>query len=179
MNSFNLTYKRKKELFLILLLLLLLLSYKKVFRNTFNQILNYTSKDLITNKISNIDGSLEELNQKVKILDALLGEDSFNENFIQHEILEFLSKKAKINKVEVVLLDVPHYYKEKDYLLVSNAFTLKGDYNHLIKTVHEVEKELKKAKLNSVNFYKKKNYSTRKDELFVKLLFQNFKRIEG
>jgi hypothetical protein len=175
MTESKLTYKVKKQLFILLLGLLGALAYQRILKNSYIQTINYVS--ITSSKISQeqLDQSVLKLKEKIKQLEDILGEENFDENFLQQEILVFLSEKVKENNVEVTNLEKPHLYKENDYLLLTNVFILKGSYNSLIKVIYETEKEFKKSKLNSISFYKKKNYSLKKEELYVELIFQNFK----
>lgn len=176
MKRVNFTYRKKKQLLIVLLVLLVFLSYKRIIKNSFRQIVNYNSKTSDNFEEEDINTAIHSLKQKIKKLDDVLGEEDFDQNFIQQDILEFLSVKANNNKIDIVKVDAPHFFYENDYLMVSNTFTIKGNYNALAKTVKEIESEFKKSKLNSVSYYKKKNYSRKKEELYVRLFFQNFKK---
>ncbi|WP_428741580.1 hypothetical protein [Tenacibaculum sp.] len=169
------TYKVKKKLLFLFTLLLVIVIYQRVLKRTYHETSNYffhSSKNINQERIKD---SILSLKDKVEQIEEALGEDDFDENFIQQEILEFLSNKSKENVVEITNLKKTHIVKEKEYTLVTTFFTLKGSYNSLIKIMYEVEREFKKSKLNSVGFYKKKNHSLKREELHAELLFQNFK----
>ncbi|WP_157578315.1 hypothetical protein, partial [Tenacibaculum ovolyticum] len=129
MKESQFTYKVKKQLFILLFVLSIILVYQRIIKNTYTQVIEYTS--ITSNEISQeeLDNSVLRLKENIKQLEDTLGEDNFDENFIQQEILGFLSDKVKMNKVEVVNLEKAHYYRENNYLLVSNTFILKGGYN--------------------------------------------------
>lgn len=140
--------------------------------NETSRYFTYSSKRL---NQAGLNDSILVLNERLKRLEEVLGEDNFDENFIQQKILQFLSKSCERNGVEITNLEQAHIFKDKEYMLVTNFFTLKGNYNSLIKIIYKVENEFKKSKLNSVRFYKKRNHILKKEELYVELFFQNFK----
>lgn len=171
----KLTYKRKKQALIVLLVLLTILGYKRIGSKTINQAKIYLSKNDKKGNLD-IDKSLSTYQYRVNELEELLGKEDFDEFFIQHQILEFITKKANENKVELVSIQPSHFYEENEYLMVTNHFVMKGEYNKLIKTIFDIETKFKTSKMNSLSFYVKKNYSKKKNELLVKLLFQNFKK---
>jgi len=140
------TYKRKKQLFTLLLVLLAILAYKRVLKKSYIQTKNYFLTKNEVKDNGNDDDKLTNLN------------------------------KAKAHKVEIIHVNAPHFSSENDYLMVSNMFTFKGNYNSLIKMINQIEKEFKTSKLNSLLFYKKKNFRSKKNELYLQVLFQNFKK---
>ncbi len=177
MKEIKFTYKTKKRILYILIILLSLLVYKKILKRVYNETSRYfTYSSKRVNQVG-LNDSILVLNERVKRLEEVLGEENFDENFIQQKILQFLSKSCERNGVEVTNLEQSHVFKSDEYMLVTNFFTLKGNYNSLIKTIYKVENEFKKSKLNSVNFYKKRNHILKKEELYVELFFQNFKSL--
>lgn len=171
------TYKNKKIIVILVLVLLVVLGHKKIIRNTYNQIQNYyKQKSSILNE-NELERKIIEVNTKIVEMDKMLGKVNFNENFIQHEILDYVSLKAGEKNIEVVELNPAHLYQEDRCLIVSNSITLKGEYNKLIALIYQIEQELKSSKISSVHFFKKKNFLSNKSELFVRLIFQNYKKV--
>ncbi|SEC56719.1 hypothetical protein SAMN04489761_3346 [Tenacibaculum sp. MAR_2009_124] len=169
------TYKQKKIGVFVLFVLVLLLGYKRIIRNTIIEANRYLKNKNIKKNEEGIRRSILNVQNEIYNLDDYLGEENFNEHQIQQEILEFITSKESNNNVTVTDIRPTHSYLVGNYSIISNSFTLKGRYNSLINLIYQIEKKFRKSKLNNARFFKKRNYKLKKEELFVELLFQNFK----
>lgn len=173
----TLTNEQKKVLAIVFIVLLSLLFYKKIIRASYDEVSKYITNVNTQNNDVNINSKIETATKKIIAIDKVIGSDNFNQNTIQQDILEFLSYEAKKNKVTIVLVASPHRIQINDYIIITNNFTLKGNYNSLMKVIHHAEKNFKESKLNSLDIYIKKKYNSRnRKELYAELIFQNFKK---
>ncbi|CAM1359167.1 hypothetical protein [Tenacibaculum xiamenense] len=172
------TYKQKKIGVFVLFFLVLLLGYKRVIKNTISEGNRYLKNKNIKKNEEGIRQSILSVQNEIYNLDNYLGEENFKEHMIQQEILEFITSKESRNNIMVTDIKPTHSYFVGNYSIISNSFTLKGTYNSLIDLIYQIEKDFRKSKLNNVKFFKKRNYKLKNEELFVELLFQNFKHDE-
>ena len=175
----KLTYKQKKIGILVLFVFVLVVGYQRVVSHSVIEINRYIKNKEIKKNEGEIRQSILNIQNDIYSLDAYLGDDNFKEHLIQQEILEFITSKTEGNKIAVTAIKPVHSYSISSYSIISNSYTLKGSYNSLINLIYQVENSFVKSKLNSVRFFKKKNYKLNKQELFAELLFQNFKLIEN
>ncbi|MCD9610967.1 hypothetical protein [Tenacibaculum maritimum] len=162
----------------MLFILLGLLVYQRIIRSAYGEVKNYLSKVTKERSQKQLEGDIIETVKRIQQLDKILGERKFDENFMQQEILEFLSEESRKNEIEITALKKTHFYKNKNYMLVTNVYTLKGGYNSLIELLYNIEVKFSKSKLNKVRFYTKKDYQLKENKLYIDLFFQNFKEIE-
>ncbi|WP_435261214.1 hypothetical protein [Tenacibaculum sp. nBUS_03] len=169
------TYHQKKIGVFVLFVFVLMLGYKKMFKNTINEVGRYFKNTAIKKNEKGIRQSILNIQKEIYHLDDYLGEGDFQEHLIQQEILEVITSKANKNEIIVTDIKPTHRYLENNYSIISNTFTLRGSYNSLVNIINQIERNFRKSKLNNVRFYKKKNFKLRREELFVELVFQNFK----
>ncbi|OEK09141.1 hypothetical protein A8C32_10425 [Flavivirga aquatica] len=170
----DLTYKRKFFLAIIGFVLLFLASYKKTFKHTWvakNQLKHVEKKLASTN---NSFDSLYVLKEEIKSLDNLIGGHSLNPILVQQKILDFISRTDP--KVNIVAIENVHLFKTKEFLIYSNQIELEGDYEKLLKLLYETEKYFNDSRVVSSEFYSKKNYTTKKQNLFLKIILQNYEK---
>ncbi len=170
----NLTYKQK---FLIVIggfVLLSLASYKK----SFKQVL-MAKKELnhVETKLELTQGSFDQiynLKSEIDMLDNIIGGHTSNPEKVQQEILDFVSKdKFKVNLVSIE--DV-HLFSDSEFLIYTNQMELQGSYHDLMHLLHEIEKNFKVSKVVSTNFYSKKNYRTNTNNLYLRIILQNYEK---
>lgn len=173
----NIKYKNKRIIILIVFLLLFFATYKKLYKHTFNTVKTYTN--LKSKRLDSVQlkTNIVLLKQELESINRVIG-NSPNNDLIQQNILNFSSKAADSLKFNIVSLSKQHLFKINDVKIYSNFLEIEGKYNNLLKTIHTFEKDFPDSKINSVNLFTKKNQRTRKNKLYAKILFQNFKKVQ-
>lgn len=131
----------------------------------------------VEQKLSNMDNSYNELamvKSEIKGLDNIIGGHSINPQDVQQGILDFLSNTGL--NVNIVSIEDVHLFPDKDFLIYSNQIELEGSYSNLIHLLYETEKNFKNSRVVSAKFYSKKNYNTNKQNLFLKIILQNYEK---
>ena len=168
----NLTYKQKFFLVLVGFVVLFMASYKKTFKRT---LVAKNELNLVKQKLATIDNSfnsLYTLKYDIKNLDDLIGGHTQNPEYVQHQILDFVSKT--VLKVNVVSLEDTHLFSGNEFLIYSNQIELEGSYESLISILYEIEKKFDNSRVVSTQLYSKKNYKTNKQNLYLKIILQNY-----
>ncbi len=170
----NLTYKRKFFLTVLGFVLLLMASYNKTYKHTLA-----AKKELseVRKKLENTEHSTNSLNvlkNDIKSLDKLIGGHSLDPVHVQQKLLDFIAK-TNLN-IDIVSIENVHVFTDKEFLIYSNQIELEGAYEELIKLLYETEKKFSGSRVVSAKFYSKKNYKTRKQTLFLKIVLQNYEK---
>ena len=166
------SFKIKNRALLAIFILLALASYKRSF------VLSLLAKEEIVRQegsLANIDNSeynLQKLLQSVAILDKTIGESNLKPDKIQQEILKTISSNN--HHVNVESIEETHVYKNVDFSILSNELILEGRFNDLTETIYDLETNFKFARLINVEFYRKKQLSTKTTKLYAKILFQHY-----
>ncbi len=172
----KINFKEKRILIILVLVLLFFATYKKLYKPTFrtvNTYLKLKNKKLDSTQLKN---NIVVLKQELDNINRVLG-NSVDDNLIQQKILNFASKQSDSLKVNIMSLGKQHIYKTNDIAIYSNFLEIEGSYNNILKTIYAFEKQFQNSKINSINLYTKKDNRTRKNKLYAKVLFQNFKKI--
>ncbi len=175
MAESSFTYEKKRYLVIIALVLLFAVTYKKLYAVTIYKITNYYQiKDQEIDSVA-INNNLQLIKKEIERLDVVLGNETFNENRIQQDILHFISKNKNNKKIIVSSLEKTHKFTSDDISIITNSLTIQGSYNDLIEIVYVLEQDFKSSKITSVKMFKKRNNKKQRDELYARILFQNYK----
>ena len=166
------SFKIKNRALLVIFILLALASYKRSF------VLSILANEEIARQktnMANIDNSeynLQKLLQSVSVLDKTIGESNLKPDRIQQEIFNSISSNN--HNVIVESIEETHVYKTIDFSILSNEVILQGRFNDLTETIYDLETNFKFARLINVEFYKRKQISTKTTKLYAKILFQHY-----
>ncbi|WP_156133061.1 hypothetical protein [Lacinutrix sp. Hel_I_90] len=114
------------------------------------------------------------LDSEIKFLNNLIGEDGVEPELVQQEILNFVTNTS--DKVSVVTIEEVHNASDNGFVIYSNQLTLEGSFEDLLTTVYRFEREFSFSRLVNVSFFKKKDYKTRQQKLYSKIIFQNYEK---
>ncbi len=174
MKLSRLTYKQQFYALIVLALLLCFIAYSRSFGPTFNTVNGYYSAKA---KIANS----QTLNQRLSIalnknnhLDAIIGKNSTDPILVQNAIMEFVATRPY--DIKIMSFDPMHKAKDDYFTVYTNSLTLQGGINELLKTMHDLETKFELSRIAHVNIYLKKNYKTRKNELFSQLFFRQYEK---
>lgn len=170
------TYRQKKIAVLAIFLLLCVVSYKRTFSVTLD-LLNLRKE--LTEKKYDAENSGETLKHKQHELfkiNNLIGEENVPNERVQHGFLTFVdSSNTPLNVVEV---EEVYRFDHPDFVINTNEIVLTGDYRSMVEFLYDFEKNFLLARLVSVKIYIKKNREKKINELFLKVLVQNFSDYE-
>ncbi len=165
-------YKKKVIGLLLIFILLAIVSYKKSFIVTYqtNKSITKINEKLVL--INSSNENIKYLSEKMNALDNLIGKQVEPE-LVQHFLIDFISQ---FKKIQIVHLEETHTFSDDSFNIYTNQIVLQGGYNDLIKTIYQIEKQFKTSRIIGVNFYTKQDYNLKKQQLFVKLIFQNYEK---
>lgn len=168
----KMSYKNKFFGVVVALILLSIVSYKRVFKATYEIkiVLNELNQKLEMTKGSS--NNIKLLSEKVDALDKLIGK-AVEPKLVQHFLIDFVSKHSKIT---IEQIEETHQSIDDSFIIYTNQMVLQGNYNDLVKAVYAFEKEFETSKIVGVRFYTKKSYRKKQQQLFVKLIFQNYEK---
>ena len=159
---------------MVLFVLLLLVSNKRSFRltkNAFEQVKSIEDKLEFVNQSNQ---GIDELRAGILSLDRAIGKQGVAPEIVQHNILDFC---AKFPKIRLITMDEIHYASSNGFDIYSNQLVLEGTFNALTAVVYAFEKEFSQSKIVSISYEKIKHYNNKKDKLHVRILFQNYEKI--
>lgn len=174
MNLKELTYKQKFYALGIAILLLSVLAFKKSLSPTIATVSGYYSAK---KKIENGDQLQEKLalfTKQNQDLDAVIGSQMSNPVLVQNAIVEFIADRP--SDIKLKAFEPMHVSRDDYFTVYSNRVTLQGGINDVLLTLYEIETQFKLSKLAHVKLSVKKNYKTRKNELFSELLFRQYEK---
>jgi len=109
--------------------------------------------------ISNMPQRLNYLKQQNKYLDSLLRKNNIKaETTFQNNLLQHIDTFARMHELKIVTFNEPHQFTEKEAILRTYSFSVKGYYKNILRLIHNLEQNGNYGNLLSVNFEKKKNY---------------------
>ena len=170
------TIKQKNRALLIGLAVLLFVAYQFSFKKTFE--LKDTINRLTADKVQldNAGGRLQFLQQQNAYLDSILQSNdlSANQTFEQN-LLQKVNRLREAHKVKLLSLTEPHKYQADGAIVESYTLEVKGDFRNLMLFSNELEKQ-RLGKFASVDFEKKRNYKTRRNELICRIILQRLSK---
>lgn len=170
----NLTYKTKFIAVIVGFILVVLACYKKTYKHMFA-----AKKELNTveQKLVNTDDSysiVSNLKYDITQLDNLIGGQTKNPQFVQQDILDFISKTNY--KVDIVSIEDMHIYEGEEFNVFTNQIEVEGSYEALVKLLHQIETYFKNSRVTNTSFYSRKNYKTKRKQLFLKIILRNYEK---
>lgn len=167
------TYKKKNIVLLYATLLFLVVVYYFAIHKT---ILAYNENRMLKNQSENskkspmilkdLDLSIEDLNDKLGINNAI---NNSNREYV-------LSKIALLcQQYSLKLINYPQsvYTNYNDYVIESKSIELIGNFKNITQVVFAIEKELHLGRVASLQYFIKKNNTTKKNTLVAKIIIQN------
>lgn len=170
----NISYKRKFYGLLALVVILSFTAYKRSFKGTIETVGFYREAVKSINESPNSLEELSNIKKEIKILDNIIGKRAENPAIVQNEILGFLSMRTQ----EITLSKIENLHVSNDdyFSIYSNVISLQGDFNGILKTIYEFEKDFEYARIASMVFRTERDPRTSKKELYNDIIFQNYEK---
>jgi hypothetical protein len=155
---------------------LLLAAYQFSFKKTLEVNKNLKQLTIAQKLLSNATARSTYLQQENRYLDSILALSniSINESF-EHYFIEKITGLKELYKVALISYEKPHAFKFDGTTVLSYCLEIKGDFRNLMLFASSLE-QLQIGEFTVVSFEKKKNYSTRKEELFCTLILQKLSK---
>ena len=122
----------------------------------------------------NTPKQLSVLGQKQRYYDSILNSYQIRGSSLQNGLLRTINAFAEQNGILVVEFSEPHTIRQGDLTVNTYGFTLRGDYNAIIKLVHRLERESRFGEVINLDFQKKKNFRTGRHYLEARVLLKSF-----
>ncbi len=170
------TYKQKNYGLLIMFVLMIMVSYKRSFSLTLNLRSEITNQE--TKKISatHAQSDLEILQIQITQLNKNIGKSDLEPDKVQQEILRTIAWFSDDNDVNLKQLEETHNFETVDFNIYSNLVAVKGNFNGILSLAYYMENNFDYARLTNISVYKEQNRTTKKTELYGKLLFQHYRQ---
>lgn len=169
----NITYKKKLFGLSVLIIVLFLAANKRSFKVTKASYDNYKELEAKLEDINSSTINLNKIQADILLLDNLIGKQGVSPEEAQQSILDFMTEYDYVN---IVNLEEVHFASGNGFNIYTNQLVLEGEFNNLIKVVYAFEKEFSLSKVVSISFNKEKNYNSRREELKVNIMFQNYEK---
>ncbi len=166
--------KTKNIVLIIGFLLSLFICYKYAFKNTIEYRSKYSKLKSQEQLFENTPRQLTLLKQKKSHYDSILSKYQLDGTSIQNNLLKTINSFAKANSLKVKNFVEPHISTQNDLTVKTYQFTLEGDYDSIIKLIHQLEQQTKYGEIINLHFEKKKDFRTRRNYLLAKVLLKSF-----
>ncbi len=114
------------------------------------------------------------LKQKQKYYDSLLNMYQIHGNSMQNNLLKTINTFADSSNIKVSNFLKPHSIIRNDLKVNTYQFTLEGNYNAILRLIHQLEQHTKFGEIINLHFEKKKNFRTGRHYLQAHVLLKNF-----
>jgi len=169
----QLTYINKCYAIILIFVGFIVLGYKLSFADTFVLISELSQKktELETlqhqeKEIPEMKSALEELNKFNNTNDTVSPRD---------KLTHFISNFSENNSCIVTEIPNQSIYKDKDLIIETNVFIIKGNFHNLIKLLNELEIKFRHiAKIMSGKFYISRDLTNKKTNLYLNVVAQSF-----
>lgn len=168
------SYQKKFFMLAGAVFLLLLLSYHGSVKKAFTERKLHRQLKEKQTLIANLDTEMRKWNQLNLQMDRQFGNSavqSFHENLL-NAVGNFCERK----KLTLTEFSEPFTGVDGGYSVETIILTIEGGFIPLLQLINMLETEFRGGKIASVGFYKKKNFKTGRDELFVKLYMQKINK---
>ncbi|MDG2275929.1 MAG: hypothetical protein P8L28_08810 [Flavobacteriaceae bacterium] len=155
---------------------ILFIAYQFSFKKTIEVKSNLKQLAIEQKLFSNAITRSNYLQQENTYLDSILASSniSINKSF-EHYFIEKITDLKELYKVTLISYEKPHTFKFDGATMLSYSIEIKGEFRNLMLFTSSLE-QLQMGEFAVVSFEKKKNYSTRKEELYCKLILQKLSK---
>ncbi len=175
----NLTYKKKYYLLLAFTALFAVLAYKWAFSKT---ITLYVQNRQLENRVKEADNAparFSALRSKLSAINHVIETRQTDSVQGVHDfLLATLSRYCKENNTVLKSFPETSVYRQGDFEIETNSFTVQGDFISLLKLVYLLEQKERTGKVSSVVFQSGKDNDLQRTVLTATVYLQTVKNIE-
>ncbi|WP_435578731.1 hypothetical protein [Gilvibacter sp.] len=168
------SYKQKFTALVVLAVLMIALAYKRSFGTAIASGSAYFSDKAKLENSALIQSQRQALLQRNADLDAQIGHQQMDAVLVQNALVDFMATQP--GSTELTTVAPMHTYSDDYFTRHSNNIIINGSFNELIRTIYAYESEFSLSQIRHISMYRKKNFKTRKHELFTALLFQHYQQ---
>lgn len=172
----KLTYKQKNYGLLLVLILLVMVTYKRSISFTLNAWNEIEQQELQLASTKHAEQDIEMLQFQVMQLNKNIGKSDLSPDKVHQKILSAISEFSQDNEVNLEALEQTHDYKTVDFSIYSNLIAVEGSFNGILSLVYQLETTFEYARITHVNLFIEKDFNTKKDKLYGKILFQHYRQ---
>ena len=172
----KLTYRQKNYGLLALFVLMVMVSYKRSFVFTLNALTELENQEAQKSSTLHAQSDIETLHIQIAQLNKNIGKSDIPSDRVNQEILGAISDYSLSTPVNLESLEETHAFQTVDFTIYSNLIAVEGTFNGILSLVYHMENKFEYARLTSVDIYKEKDFSSKKEKLYGKLLFQHYRQ---
>ncbi len=175
----NLTYKKKVMYLFAGFVILLILSYSLSIRRTVKLGEICTNLEEQKESLQNAPSKIQKIGNELNNINAMIGKDMHVDMDVQSAILEKTGHYCQHQRLTLKSFPKTHYYKDKDYLVMTNKLVVEGEFIKILKLIYKFEQKFQLGKIISVQFEKERDRKTKRMKLYGSLFIQNVKHIKN
>lgn len=171
--NFNLTYTKKCLLLFIGFLFFLIVAYQLSFSETLRNRKEINEKESKISWLKEKEKEIPLIRSKIELVEKAYSED--DSSSVRDKLTAFISDYSETNNCTVTEIPVSSLYKNGHVNIESNSFTIKGNFNSLLKLEQAIEQKFKfTAKIMSAHFFSIKDNQSKRKNLYLTIITQSF-----
>jgi len=166
------TYREKLMLSIAGFLFLSILAYKQSIKGT---LVIYKECERLESELSmqnEIEDQINFYQNALQNQNMFAGIKNTDDRLLQKVLLDEIAAYCKGKPIELSNYKVPHLYGEEKFSVNTQIFTVKGDYQSLLKLIYYLERNFDLSRISSVSFYRQKDRKTGKNNLYATIYLQ-------
>lgn len=165
-------YKKKNILLLVSFVVMLLVSYQLAIKKTVELKKRVAIQKKELSLLSNAQERLVFLKSQNSVLDSILKSKEISiASSYEQTLLNGVTKHAKKHSLQIIVFEKSHVHVNDDFQTRTYTISVKGTFADLFSFHQDIEKD-RLGIIQSVQFLKKRNYRTKKEEVSCDILIQ-------
>ncbi len=167
------TQKNKNILLIVGFALCLIIAYQLAFSKTIairKEVSNLKAQTASFQRFGDVSFNL---GQRKKFVDSVLDKNKFKSISVQNNMLEFLNQESTNEGFKIISFTEPHKVEENESMITSYQFTIRGNFDDLVRVIYKIEQEYSFGEVSHINFEKKYDYRKRKKYLECSVIIKS------
>lgn len=166
--------KTKNSILIVTFLLAIILCYQLAISKTVALKKEFKTLKHQEFLFKNTPKQISLLKQKQKYYNGLLDKYQIHGSSLQNNLLKTINAFADSTNIKISTFLKPHVIYNNELKVNTYQFTLEGNYNAILKLIHQLEQNTKFGEIINLHFEKKKNFRSGKYYLQAHILLKNF-----
>lgn len=131
-------------------------------------------------RLMDTEGAAEELQAlraEHQVLRSRIGDTSLSSSDVRSLAIDEVIGFGEARGLELVELPEIQVVMENDYELYTHRLVVEGGFHDLLELQSYVERDVEGLQLSSVRYFTQKERRTKKNKLYVELVFQNIRKV--
>jgi len=149
------------------------LSYKLAFAKTwktYKEYKNLTEQIVLAEQLPK---QQQLLSLKKQHYDSIMHHLDIGNSAIHNKLLHVITTQAKEHKVAIMNFNEPHYHTQDEVQIYTFAFDIQGSFTNTLQLIYALEQKGNFGEIVHLNFYKKRDYKRKKNNLIAKVYLQH------